>query len=73
VAMRIISEKEYGNFVAAVEKIPQARRETEKEELINELETNLYLVGATAVLDRLQDDVAETIRDLIRASTPLPI
>lgn len=26
VAMRIISEKEYSNFVAAVEKIPQARR-----------------------------------------------
>lgn len=26
VAMRIISEKEYGNFLAAVEGIPQARR-----------------------------------------------
>jgi phospholipid-transporting ATPase len=26
VAMRIISEKEYGNFVTAVERIPQARR-----------------------------------------------
>jgi hypothetical protein len=31
----------------------------------------VYLIGATAVLDRLQDEVPETIRDLIRASTTL--
>jgi P-type E1-E2 ATPase len=37
--------------------------------LVSELEENLYLIGATAVLDRLQEDVPETIRDLIRAST----
>lgn len=41
--------------------------------LISELETDLYIIGATAVLDRLQDDVPETIRDMIRASTSLPI
>lgn len=28
----------------------------------------MYLIGATAVLDKLQDDVPETIRDMIRAS-----
>jgi len=29
----------------------------------------VYIIGATAVLDRLQDEVPETIRDLLRAST----
>jgi P-type E1-E2 ATPase len=28
----------------------------------------LFIIGATAVLDRLQDDVPETIRDLLRAN-----
>lgn len=35
---------------------------------MNELEKGFYLIGATAVLDRLQEDVPETIRDLIRAN-----
>lgn len=41
--------------------------------LIDALERELYLVGATAVLDRLQDDVPETIRDMLRASSFLAI
>lgn len=28
----------------------------------------MFVIGATAVLDRLQDEVPETIRDLLRAS-----
>ncbi len=28
----------------------------------------MYIIGATAVLDRLQDDVPETIRDMLRAN-----
>lgn len=32
------------------------------------METNLTLIGATAVLDRLQDNVPETIRDMIQAN-----
>lgn len=28
----------------------------------------MYVIGATAVLDRLQDEVPETIRDLLRAN-----
>jgi magnesium-transporting ATPase (P-type) len=39
--------------------------------LAEELEVNLYLLGATAVEDRLQDDVPETIYDLINASINL--
>ena len=34
---------------------------------MSDLEQGIYLIGATAVLDRLQDEVPETIRDLIRA------
>lgn len=37
--------------------------------LAEEIEKNLYLVGATAVEDRLQDNVPETIYDLLKAST----
>lgn len=36
--------------------------------LIDQLEREIYLLGATAVLDRLQEDVPETIRDMLRAS-----
>lgn len=36
--------------------------------MVSDLEQGIFLVGATAVLDRLQEDVPETIRDLIRAS-----
>lgn len=32
------------------------------------IETNLTLIGATAVEDKLQDKVPETIADLIRAN-----
>jgi magnesium-transporting ATPase (P-type) len=36
--------------------------------LAEEIEKNLYLLGATAVEDKLQDQVPETIKDLIRAN-----
>lgn len=35
---------------------------------MSELENGLTLLGATAVLDRLQDNVPETIRDMIQAN-----
>lgn len=66
--MRIISEREWTTFQSTLNSVPQTEQEKEKEKLVGELESGLYLIGATAVLDRLQDDVAETIRDLIRAS-----
>jgi len=52
--------------------IPPAQREKESVALIDRLERDIYLIGATAVLDRLQDDVPETIRDLLRASKRCP-
>ena len=71
--MRLISEKEYATFQEKLKSIPQSQREKLSVSLIDQLERDIYLIGATAVLDRLQDDVPETIRDMIRASTPNPI
>lgn len=42
-------------------------REARIEEVSNELEQDLRLLGATAIEDRLQDGVPETIADLKRA------
>lgn len=38
------------------------------DELSEKLESDLYLLGATAVEDKLQDQVPETIADLLKAS-----
>ncbi len=48
--------------------VKEANREEEIKQLESELESELYIIGATAVLDRLQDDVPETIRDMLRAN-----
>ena len=42
-------------------------REAKVEAVSDELERNLRLLGATAIEDRLQDGVPETIADLKRA------
>lgn len=42
-------------------------RETQIEKVSDELEWDLRLLGATAIEDRLQDGVPETIADLKRA------
>lgn len=57
--------------MAAKEKLQQENNDIEVQLLQARLESELYLLGATAVLDRLQDDVPETIRDLLRASISL--
>lgn len=51
-----------------MESLPPTNKEEALNEIISDLERNVYLIGATAVLDRLQDEVPETIRDLIRAN-----
>jgi len=38
------------------------------DKLVDQIERNLILIGATAVEDKLQDKVPETIYDLIKAS-----
>lgn len=68
IGMRIISEAEYTAFKRSVEALPPTNKEEAFNKLVSDLEQGIYLIGATAVLDRLQDEVPETIRDLIRAS-----
>jgi magnesium-transporting ATPase (P-type) len=68
IGMRIISEGEYSAFKRSVEALPPTNKEEAFNKLVSDLEQGIYLIGATAVLDRLQDEVPETIRDLIRAS-----
>lgn len=51
-----------------MENLPPQDKEKPYNELIDKLEQNMHIIGATAVLDRLQDEVPETIRDLIRAN-----
>jgi phospholipid-transporting ATPase len=73
IAMRHLSEEEYTKYKKDCESLPLEGKEKAMEPLISKLEENLYVIGATAVLDRLQDEVPETIRDLIRASTSHPM
>ena len=66
--MRTISDSEYQAFKNKVNNLPAENRTEIFDQCVSELETDLILIGATAVLDRLQEDVPETIRDLIRAN-----
>ena len=53
--MRLVSEQEYSQSKKAVESLPPANKEEAYDKLVSDLEQGIYLVGATAVLDRLQD------------------
>ena len=66
VAMRILSEKEYENFS---NELTKAKMETEKKKekvslCYSMVESNLTLIGATIVEDKLQENVSEVIKDL---------
>ena len=66
VAMRILSEKEYENFSIELSK---AKMDTEKKNekislCYQMVESNLTLIGATIVEDKLQENVPEVIKDL---------
>ena len=66
--MRTISDSEYQTFKNKVNNLPAENRTEIFDQCVSELETDLILIGATAVLDKLQEDVPEIIRDLIRAN-----
>lgn len=57
VGMRLVSSEEYKEFKRKVQQLPAANKEAAFEELVSSLEQEVYLIGATAVLDRLQDEV----------------
>ena len=66
IAMRILSEYEYENFS---KELIKAKMDIEKKnekitQCYDVVETNLTLIGATIVEDKLQDKVPEVIKDL---------
>jgi phospholipid-translocating ATPase len=64
-----ITEDEYASWNERYHEatVSQGDREGRVEAISNELEQDLRLLGATAIEDRLQDGVPETIADLKRA------
>ena len=66
VAMKVLSQSEYDSFANDV-KVASTSLDN-KDELLakayEKVENNLYIIGATIVEDKLQENVPETIRDL---------
>lgn len=69
-AFAIIPEEEYErwskSYIEAITGDPESR-ESRIESVMDEVERNLTLIGATAVEDRLQDGVPESIEILLKA------
>lgn len=63
IAVKKISAEEYEDFLAKVNEANQAMTDREKKvkAVYTELESNLELIGAIAVEDKLQEDVRETL------------
>eukprot|EP01129_Flabellula_baltica_P012096 TRINITY_DN5407_c0_g1_i1.p1 TRINITY_DN5407_c0_g1~~TRINITY_DN5407_c0_g1_i1.p1 ORF type:complete len:1031 (-),score=195.89 TRINITY_DN5407_c0_g1_i1:231-3302(-) len=68
---KILSEDEFldfnANFLAASSIINREKREEQKEKVMESIETDFHLVGCSAVEDKLQDYVPETIQNLLQA------
>jgi phospholipid-translocating ATPase len=62
----VISEDEYDAWSVRYREatVSMTDREAQIEQISNEIEGDLRLLGATAIEDRLQDGVPETIADL---------
>ena len=67
------SEKEYKEWLIRYEKVSTSikNRDQRRIEVAIEIETNIHIVGATAIEDELQDDVPETIAKLTSAGIKL--
>lgn len=68
-AMKVITEQELEEINLRI-KATYGQQNQEKliKEVAESIEKDLYLIGATAVEDRLQDQVPETLRDLLKAN-----
>lgn len=64
---KYISEEDYQSFYSSVVNLADKDKEL-KDKLVGEMENGMTLIGATAVEDRLQDHVPETLRDLLLAN-----
>ena len=66
ISMKVLSQEEFDSFMNEV-KVASTSLDN-KDELLSQayekVEKNLYIIGATIVEDKLQDNVPETIRDL---------
>lgn len=73
IAEKEIPEQEYQDWAARHELASQAlqNREEQMESLADEIERDLYLIGGTAIEDRLQEGVPETIELLSNAGIKL--
>ena len=63
IGMKILDEDEFYTWNIKYEKIPNEDKITQ-DEVILEIEKDLFLIGCTAVEDNLQDKVPDTIKDL---------
>lgn len=64
VAFKEISKDDYKNFMAKYDKIRSSKSKTREEEMLklyDNMETKFNLIGCTAIEDKLQDGVPETI------------
>ena len=64
--MRVVTEEEKDYFMKEYSEASKdvTNRETKLDALYDSFERNIVLLGATAVEDRLQDDVPQTISSL---------
>lgn len=64
--MKIVEEAEKDEFLSKCKEAEAdlMNREAKLDKVYSEFETNIVLIGATAVEDRLQDDVPQTINSL---------
>lgn len=69
-AMRVLEHSEISQFLHDCEEAEKdiGKRDLILEEIYSKFETNLTLLGASAVEDRLQEAVPQTIRELQSAN-----
>jgi magnesium-transporting ATPase (P-type) len=65
----VLTEAEYKDFDAKLSAcLGQNDCESKQQEIIEEMENGFMLLGVTAVEDKLQDDVPETLADFLKAN-----
>ena len=66
VSMKLLSQEEYNLFSKEVKEASTSLENKEEllDKIYDKIENDLYIIGATIVEDKLQENVPETIRDL---------
>lgn len=67
--MKVLTENEYALLKKQLnDTLGMEGAEQKQADIVNEIERELVLIGATAVEDKLQDDVPETLADFLKAN-----